>query len=67
MSEFFSNAIKYFVNSRRVSKLRKKGATIGKNVVICKGCKFDNPQNLKIRINNWIWYNYKLQLYYNDI
>lgn len=58
MSEFFSNAIKYFVNSRRVSKLRKKGATIGKNVVICKGCKFDNPQNLKIGNNVYIGNNF---------
>ena len=38
--EFMSNAIKYYINQRRVSKLRKKGAKIGKNVVICKNCVF---------------------------
>ncbi len=58
MNDFFSNAFKYFANNSRVSKLRRKGATIGKNVVICKGCKFDNPQKLTIGDNVYIGNNF---------
>ena len=56
--EFISNAIKYYINNRRVTKLRKKGARIGKNVVICKKCKFDNPQKLIIGDNVYIGNNF---------
>lgn len=56
--EFISNAIKYYINHRRISKLRKKGAQIGKNVVICKKCKFDNPQKLVIGDNVYIGNNF---------
>lgn len=52
--EFISNAIKYYINHIRITKLRKKGAQIGKNVVICKKCKFDNPQKLVIGDNVYI-------------
>ena len=51
--EFISNAIKYYINQKRIKKLRKKGAKIGKNVVICKNCVFDNPQKLVIGDNVW--------------
>ena len=56
--EFISNAIKYYINYRRITKLRKKGAQIGKNVVICKKCKFDNPQKLVIGDNVYIGNNF---------
>ena len=56
--EFISNAIKYYINQRRIAKLRKKGAQIGKNVVICKKCKFDNPQKLVIGDNVYIGNNF---------
>lgn len=56
--EFISNAIKYYINYRRIKKLRKKGAKIGKNVVICKKCKFDNPQKLVIGDNVYIGNNF---------
>ena len=56
--EFISNSIKYYINHRRVTKLRKKGAQIGKNVVICKNCKFDNPQKLIIGDNVYIGNNF---------
>jgi len=56
--EFISNAIKYYINHRRITKLRKKGAQIGKNVVICKNCKFDNPQKLVIGDNVYIGNNF---------
>lgn len=56
--EFMSNAIKYYINYRRIKKLRKKGAQIGKNVVICKNCKFDNPQKLVIGDNVYIGNNF---------
>lgn len=56
--EFISNAIKYYINHRRIAKLRKKGAQIGKNVVICKKCKFDNPQKLVIGDNVYIGNNF---------
>ena len=56
--EFISNAIKYYINYRRINKLRKKVAQIGKNVVICKKCKFDNPQNLVIGDNVYIGNNF---------
>ena len=32
--EFVSNAIKYYINYMRIKKLKRKGAQIGKNVVI---------------------------------
>ena len=57
-NEFISNAIKYYINQRRVKKLRKKGAKIGKNVVICKNCVFDNPQKLVIGDNVYIGNNF---------
>jgi len=56
--EFISNAIKYYINQRRIKKLRKKGAKIGKNVVICKNCVFDNPQKLVIGDNVYIGNNF---------
>lgn len=56
--EFISNAIKYYINYRRITNLRKKGAQIGKNVVICKKCKFDNPQKLIIGDNVYIGNNF---------
>ena len=56
--EYISNAIKYYNNSRRITKLRKKGAKIGKNVVICKNCIFDNPQKLVIGDNVYIGNNF---------
>lgn len=56
--EFMSNAIKYYINYKRIKKLRKKGAKIGKNVVICKNCKFDNPQKLVIGDNVYIGNNF---------
>lgn len=56
--EFINNAVKYYINYRRVNKLRKKGAKIGKNVVICKDCKFDNPQKLIIGDNVYIGNNF---------
>lgn len=57
-SDFMNNAVKYYVNRKRVNKLKKKGAKIGKNVVICKGCKFDNPQKLTIGDNVYIGNNF---------
>lgn len=56
--DFINNAMKYYSNYRRITKLRKKGAKIGKNVVICKGCKFDNPQKLTIGDNVYIGNNF---------
>ena len=56
--EFISNSIKYYINYKRVAKLKKKGAQIGKNVVICKNCKFDNPQKLVIGDNVYIGNNF---------
>ena len=56
--EFISNGIKYYINNRRIAKLRKKGAQIGRNVVICKKCKFDNPQKLVIGDNVYIGNNF---------
>ena len=38
--------------------MRKKGAQIGKNVVICKNCRFDNPQKLIIGDNVYIGNNF---------
>lgn len=58
MSNYISNALKYYKNYKRVSKLRKKGAKIGKNVVICKGCKFDSPEKLTIGDNVYIGNNF---------
>ena len=58
MMEFIFNAVKYYINHRRVTKLRKKGAQIGKNVVICENCKFDNPQKLVIGDNVYIGNNF---------
>lgn len=58
INNYFSNAQKYYVNHIRVSKLRKKGAQIGKNVVISKGCKFDNPEKLVIGDNVYIGNNF---------
>lgn len=55
---FTANAIKYYINQKRIKKLRKKGATIGENVVICKKCKFDNPQKLVIGNNVYIGNNF---------
>lgn len=57
-TEFIYNIIKYYINYRRIKKLRKKGANIGKNVVICKKCIFDNPQNLVIGDNVYIGNNF---------
>ena len=57
-NEFICNAIKYYINQRRIRKLRKKGAKIGKNVVICKNCVFDNPQKLVIGDNVYIGNNF---------
>lgn len=56
--EFISNAIKYCINSMRIKKLRKKGAKIGNNVVICENCIFDNPQKLVIGDNVYIGNNF---------
>lgn len=56
--DFINNAVKYYINYRKVNKLRKKGAKIGKNVVICKDCKFDNPQKLIIGDNVYIGNNF---------
>lgn len=55
---FFENALKYYKNYRRVSKLRKKGAKIGNNVVISKGCIFDSPEKLTIGDNVYIGNNF---------
>ena len=54
IKNFISNALKYYINYLRVKKLRKQGAKIGKNVVICKKCKFDNPEKLTIGDNVYI-------------
>lgn len=56
--EFISNAMKYYINHRRISKLKKQGAKIGKNVVISKNCIFDNPQKLIIGDNVYIGNNF---------
>lgn len=56
--DFINNAVKYYINYRKVNKLRKKGAKIGKNVVICKDCKFDNSQKLIIGDNVYIGNNF---------
>ena len=58
MKKFMSNMLKYLKNIHRVSKLRHRGATIGKNVVISENCTFDNPQNLKIGDNVYIGNNF---------
>ena len=58
LNNYIMNAIKYYANYRRVSKLRKKGATIGRNVAICKGSKFDNPEKLTIGDNVYIGNNF---------
>lgn len=58
INNYFSNALKYYINCKRVSKLRKRGAKIGKNVVISKGCKFDNPEKLVIGDNVYIGNNF---------
>ena len=58
MGKFISNAIKYYKNNRRVNKLRRQGATIGRNVVISDNCTFDNPQKLKIGDNVYIGNNF---------
>ena len=58
MSKFLNNAIKYYKNYKRVSKLRKRGAKIGNNVVISKACKFDNPNKLVIGDNVYIGNNF---------
>lgn len=55
---FITNAIKYYINQVRIINLKNKGATIGKNVVICKNCKFDNPQKLVIGDNVYIGNNF---------
>lgn len=57
-NNYLSNAIKYYKNYKRVSKLRKRGATIGKNVVISENCKFDNPEKLTIGDNVYIGNNF---------
>lgn len=56
--DFICNAIKYYINYKRIMKLRKKGAKIGRNVVICKKCMFDNPQKLVIGDNVYIGNNF---------
>lgn len=56
--KFISNAINYYINYKRITKLKKNGAKIGKNVVICKNCKFDNPQKLVIGDNVYIGNNF---------
>lgn len=56
--DFTTNAIKYYVNQIRITKLRKRGAQIGKNVFICEKCKFDNPQKLVIGDNVYIGNNF---------
>lgn len=57
-NDYFSNALNYYKNYKRVSKLRKKGATIGKNVVICEGAKFDHPEKLVIGDNVYLGNNF---------
>ena len=49
---------KYYINYMRIKKLKRKGAQIGKNVVICKNCIFDNPQKLVIGDNVYIGNNF---------
>ena len=47
--EFISNAIKYYINHKRVTKLRKKGAQIGKNVInFYKDCSISPTSCVKI-------------------
>ena len=58
IKKYILNAIKYYINYKRVSKLRKKGAKIGKIVIICKNCKFDNPEKLTIGDNVYIGNNF---------
>lgn len=58
ISDFIKNAVKYYINYIRINKLRKKGAKIGRNVVICKDCKFDNPKKLTIGDNVYIGNNF---------
>ena len=58
INNYISNALKYYTNYKRVSKLRKKGAKIGRNVVISKGCKFDSPEKLVIGDNVYIGNNF---------
>lgn len=58
MNNYVSNILKYYKNYKRISKLRKKGAKIGKNVVICEGCKFDSPEKLTIGDNVYIGNNF---------
>lgn len=58
INNYILNLLKYYTNYKRISKLRKKGAKIGKNVVICKNCIFDNPQNLTIDDNVYIGNNF---------
>ncbi|MBR3512104.1 MAG: acyltransferase [Clostridia bacterium] len=53
-----SNAIKYYKNQKRVNALRKKGAKIGENVIICEGAHFDEPQNLVIEDNVYLGNNF---------
>ena len=58
ITDFISNAVKYHQNNKRIKKLKAKGAKIGKNVFICKGSQFDNPQKLIIGDNVYIGYNF---------
>ena len=50
----FKNGIRYYKNSKRIKKLRRKGAKIGKNVVIGDNCRIINPRNLYIGDNVYI-------------
>ncbi len=54
----FKNAYNYYVSQHKANKLRKKGAKVGKNVIISKGCKFDNPGALTIGDNVYIGDNF---------
>ena len=52
------NAYKFYASQHRVNKLRRLGAKVGKNVIISKGCKFDNPNGLIIGDNVYIGDNF---------
>ncbi len=58
INNYISNALKYYTNYMRILILKQKGAKIGKNVVICKNCKFDNPEKLTIGDNVYIGNNF---------
>ena len=51
---FLSNILKYSKNAFRIFKLRRKGARIGRNVVIGKGFQVTRPKKLTVGNNIYI-------------